>query len=71
MRKGGNNEAVGEEEQVFHLDLIGMGKNLDNITTKEIKVYMVLCRNSSQLDLALKLKLYEVIHVPTSPVTAV
>ena len=33
-----------------------MGKDLDNITTKAIKVYMVLCRNSSLPDLALNLE---------------
>ena len=34
-----------------------MGKDLDNITTEAIKAYMVLCRNSSLLDLALSLEL--------------
>ena len=46
-----------DEEQAFCLAFTAMGKDLDNITTKPTKAYMVLCRNSLLPDLALNLEL--------------
>jgi hypothetical protein len=47
MRTGGGHEAVEDKKQTFHLAL----KDLDNVTTEAIKVYMVLCRNCFLQDL--------------------
>jgi hypothetical protein len=44
------------EEQAFCLAFGAIGKDLDNITTEAIKVYMVLCRNSSLTGLALNVE---------------
>ena len=56
MRNGDTHGAVEDEEQAFCLAFRAMGKDLDNITTKPTKAYMVLCRNSSLPDLALNLE---------------
>lgn len=53
----GGHEAMDDEEQTFCLDFSAMEKDLDNIiTTKTMKVYMVLRRNCSR-DLTLNLEL--------------
>jgi hypothetical protein len=59
IRNGGGHghKAVEDEEQAFCLTFRAMGKDLDSITTKTIKTYMVLCRNSSFPNLALDLEL--------------
>ena len=56
MRNRDGHEAVEDEEQAFRLAFMDTGKDLDNLTTEAIKAYMVLCRNSSLSDLALKLE---------------
>ena len=35
---GGGHEAVGDEEQAFHLAFRAMGKDLDGITIKDHKI---------------------------------
>jgi hypothetical protein len=45
MRNGDDHEVLEDEEQAFCLAFGDMGKDLDNITTRAIKAYMVLCRN--------------------------
>ena len=57
MRNGGGHEAVEDEEQAFYLAFRAMGKDLDNISTEALKVYMVLCRNCSLQDMTLNLEL--------------
>ena len=57
MRNGDGHEVMEGEEQALHLAFRAMGKDLDNITTKPTKAYMVLCRNSLLPDLALNLEL--------------
>ena len=47
MRNGDDHEAVDDEEQAFHLVFRAMRIDLDNLTTKAIKAYTVLCRNFS------------------------
>jgi hypothetical protein len=54
MRNRGSCEAV--EEKAFNLDFRAVGKDLCNITTKDIEAYTVLCRKSLLLDLALNLE---------------
>lgn len=70
MRNWGGHEAVEDEEQAFCLAFRAMGKDLDNITTEAIKIYMALCRD---------LKIHgetcswtwncEKIHIPSVPMT--
>jgi hypothetical protein len=38
MRNGDGPEAVGDEEQAFHLAFRAMGKDLDGITIKDHKI---------------------------------
>jgi hypothetical protein len=52
MRIGGSHEAGEDKNQTFRLAFMAMGNNLDNITTRVIKVYMFLSRNSSLSALA-------------------
>ena len=46
MRNRDGHEAVENKEQAFYMSFRPMGKDLDDITTKAIKAYMVFCKNS-------------------------
>lgn len=54
---GGGHETVENEEPAFCLAFWALEKDLDNITTKAIKTYVVLWRNNSLQDMALNLEL--------------
>ena len=47
MRDGVGCEAGEDKEKGICLAFRDMGKDLDNITTKDIKANILLCRNSS------------------------
>ena len=49
-------EAVEDNEKDFCLAFRAIGKDLDKVTTKAIEANMLLCKNSSLSDLALKLE---------------
>ena len=53
---GGGNEAMEDGERVLWVAFKAMGKDLDNITIRVIKAYMVHCKHSSLPDLALSLE---------------
>ena len=56
MHISGMSEAVEDKEKDFCLAFRAIGKDLDKVTTKAIEANMLLCKNSSLSDLALKLE---------------
>ena len=56
MRNGFGLEAVEDKEKNFCLAFWAIEKDLDKVTTKAIEANMLLCRNSSLSDLALKME---------------
>jgi hypothetical protein len=56
MSNGVGREAVEDKEKDFCLAFRAIGKDLDKVTTKAIEANMLLCKNSSLSDLALKLE---------------
>ena len=54
MSNGVGRQAVEDKEKDFCLAFRAIGKDLDKVTTKAIEANMLLCKNSSLLDLGLK-----------------
>ena len=56
MNNGVGREAVEYKEKDFCLPFWAIGKDLEKVTTKVIEANMLLCRNSSLSDTALKME---------------
>ena len=54
MSNGVGREAVEDKEKDFCLAFRAIGKDLEKVKTKAIEANMLLCKNSSFLDLGLK-----------------
>jgi hypothetical protein len=56
IRNENGHEALKDEEQALYLAFSAMGKDLDNITSRDIKAYIALFGNGSVPDLTLILE---------------
>ena len=56
MSNGVGREAVEDKEKDFFLAFRAIGKDLEKVTPKALEANMLLCKNRSLSDLALKLE---------------